>query len=167
MDSLSSGRTWSTPCASNFFITYWPLRITLPTVCTIRYCIISAVLWWKYRLQTLTVLVVFEELEISQGIFLLNQKLIGSGPGFCCFFLGIRNTDLNSRVRWRWVRAAAIFAQISHPRSYPYSGRFLSWVYFLPVLRIHDILVWVRIRGSMLLTNGSGSCYFHQWPSRR
>jgi hypothetical protein len=28
------------------------------------------------------------------------------------------------------------------------------------VLRIHDILVWVRIRGSMLLTNGSGSFYF-------
>jgi hypothetical protein len=30
------------------------------------------------------------------------------------------------------------------------------------VLRIHDILGWVRIRirGSMPLTNGSGSCYF-------
>jgi hypothetical protein len=34
------------------------------------------------------------------------------------------------------------------------------------VLRIHDILVWIRIRGSMLPTNGygsrfgSGSCYF-------
>jgi hypothetical protein len=25
-----------------------------------------------------------------------------------------------------------------------------------PVLRIHDILVWIRIRGSMPLTNGSG-----------
>jgi hypothetical protein len=35
------------------------------------------------------------------------------------------------------------------------------------VLRIHDILVWIRIRGSMPLTNGSGSCYFHHWPSRR
>jgi hypothetical protein len=32
------------------------------------------------------------------------------------------------------------------------------------VLQIHDILVWIRIRirGSMHLTNGSGSCYFHQ-----
>jgi hypothetical protein len=31
-----------------------------------------------------------------------------------------------------------------------------------PVFRIHDILVWIRIRihGSMPLTNGSGSCYF-------
>ncbi len=28
------------------------------------------------------------------------------------------------------------------------------------VLRIHDILVWIRIRGSMPLTSGSGSCYF-------
>jgi hypothetical protein len=25
-----------------------------------------------------------------------------------------------------------------------------------PVFRIHDILVWIRIRGSMPLTNGSG-----------
>jgi hypothetical protein len=32
-----------------------------------------------------------------------------------------------------------------------------------PVLRIHDILVWIRIRmrGSMPLTNGSGSFSFH------
>ncbi len=28
------------------------------------------------------------------------------------------------------------------------------------MLRIHDILGWIRIRGSMPLTNGSGSCYF-------
>ncbi len=38
------------------------------------------------------------------------------------------------------------------------------------VLRIHDILVWIRIRGSMPLTNGSecgsGSFHFHHWPSR-
>jgi hypothetical protein len=33
---------------------------------------------------------------------------------------------------------------------------------FLSVLRIHDILVWtqIRIRGSMPLTNESGSFYF-------
>ncbi len=35
------------------------------------------------------------------------------------------------------------------------------------VLRIHDILVWIRIRGSMPMTCGSGSCYFHHWPSKR
>ncbi len=31
------------------------------------------------------------------------------------------------------------------------------------VFRIHEILVWIRIRGSMPLTNGSGfgSFYFH------
>ncbi len=34
------------------------------------------------------------------------------------------------------------------------------------MLRIHDILVRVRIRGSIPMTNGYGSCYFHQWPSR-
>jgi hypothetical protein len=32
----------------------------------------------------------------------------------------------------------------------------------LAVLRIHDILVCIRIRGSMPLTNGSGSFYFIQ-----
>ncbi len=35
----------------------------------------------------------------------------------------------------------------------------------LTVLRIHVILVWIRIGGSMPLTNGSGSCYFRHWPS--
>ncbi len=38
------------------------------------------------------------------------------------------------------------------------------------VLRTHDILGWIRIRirGSMPLTNGSGSgsCYFRHWASR-
>ncbi len=43
-------------------------------------------------------------------------------------------------------------------------------------LRIHEILMWIRIRGSMPLTNGSGfgsgsgcrsgSCYFRHGPSR-
>jgi hypothetical protein len=37
-----------------------------------------------------------------------------------------------------------------------------------PVLRIHDILVWIRIRirESMPHTNGSGSFCFHHLPSR-
>jgi hypothetical protein len=35
-----------------------------------------------------------------------------------------------------------------------------------PVLRIPDIMVRIRIRGSVPLTNRSGSCYFRQWPSR-
>jgi hypothetical protein len=38
--------------------------------------------------------------------------------------------------------------------------------YLLAVLLIHDILVCIRIRGSMPLTNGSGSFHFHHWPSR-
>jgi hypothetical protein len=28
------------------------------------------------------------------------------------------------------------------------------------LMRIYDILVWIRIRGSLPLTNGCGSCYF-------
>ncbi len=48
---------------------------------------------------------------------------------------------------------------------------FRLWL-FLPVLRIHKILVRIRIRTrkSIPLTNGSGcrfaSCYFSQWHSR-
>ncbi len=38
---------------------------------------------------------------------------------------------------------------------------------YKPVLRINDILVWIRIGGAMPLTNWSGSCYFRHWPSRR
>jgi hypothetical protein len=42
----------------------------------------------------------------------------------------------------------------------------------LIALRIRDILVWIQIRGSVPLTNGSWSgsgswaCYFRQWSSR-
>jgi hypothetical protein len=32
----------------------------------------------------------------------------------------------------------------------------------LPVLRTHEILERIRIRGSIPRTNGSGSCYFRQ-----
>ncbi len=43
------------------------------------------------------------------------------------------------------------------------------WHWHNSKFRIHDILVWIqiRIRGSMPLTHGSGSCYFRNWPSRR
>jgi hypothetical protein len=34
------------------------------------------------------------------------------------------------------------------------------------VLQIHDILVWIRIRGSMPLTNESGSCPFCHFDSQ-
>ncbi len=44
----------------------------------------------------------------------------------------------------------------------------LAWC-FLPVMRIRDNLVWIRIRRYVPLTNwlvsGSGSCYFRQRPS--
>ncbi len=37
---------------------------------------------------------------------------------------------------------------------------------FWAVFRIRDIMEWIRIRGSMPLTNGSGSCFFRHWPLR-
>jgi hypothetical protein len=44
------------------------------------------------------------------------------------------------------------------------SQNFRSGSALKPVFRIRDILVWIRIRGPMPLTNGSGcwsgSCYF-------
>ncbi len=43
---------------------------------------------------------------------------------------------------------------------------FSYFSYLKSVLRIPDIVVWIRIRGSMPLTNGSGSCYFRHWSSR-
>jgi hypothetical protein len=41
--------------------------------------------------------------------------------------------------------------------------QYVSLIASAAVLRIHDILVWIRIRGSMPPTNGSGSgsFYFH------
>ncbi len=36
-----------------------------------------------------------------------------------------------------------------------------------PVLRIRDILVRIRIRGTVPLANEFGSWYFREWPSRR
>jgi hypothetical protein len=42
----------------------------------------------------------------------------------------------------------------SHP---PFPG---ICALYSAVLRIHDILVWIRIRGSMPLTNGCGSGSF-------
>ncbi len=55
----------------------------------------------------------------------------------------------------------------------PSAFDFVIAVVFKLVFRIYDILVWIRIRGSMPLTNGSGfgsgsgSCYFRHWLSRR
>ncbi len=41
------------------------------------------------------------------------------------------------------------------------------WAWLSTLLRIHEILVRIRIRGSIPLTNGSrsGSCYFRKWPT--
>ena len=43
------------------------------------------------------------------------------------------------------------------------------WYQTIKILWFHYILVWIRIliRRSVPPTNRSGSCYFHNWPSRR
>ncbi len=61
----------------------------------------------------------------------------------------------NLRIHWERRKIFQDFSKFS-----------LSLNYAEPALRIHDILVWIRIRGSMPLTNGSGSFYFHHWHSR-
>jgi hypothetical protein len=47
-----------------------------------------------------------------------------------------------------------------------YTLLFKNMLLLEPVLRIRDILVRILIRGSVPLTNGSGSCNFRQRPSR-
>jgi hypothetical protein len=41
-------------------------------------------------------------------------------------------------------------------------SKVLFLIMIIAVFLIRDILVWIRIRGSMPLTNGSGACYFRR-----
>jgi hypothetical protein len=70
---------------------------------------------------------------------------------------GAGNSLSNSSRRLLPYRDALSYA-------FSFSSEVFFAYYFLTVFRIHDILVWIRIRirGSMPLTNGSGfeSCYF-------
>ncbi len=72
--------------------------------------------------------------------------------------------------RWRWSGSSRRSVCSSAPaRTAPTSPT--SWTRRWAeksVLRNIDILGWIRIRGSMPLTNGSGSgsCYFRHYPSR-
>jgi hypothetical protein len=70
----------------------------------------------------------------------------------------------NFNYRWAMTRVAKI-----KYLSLPFT--FELFLHQKAVFRIHDILVWIRIRGSMPRTNGSGcgsgSCYFRHGPSRR
>ncbi len=52
-------------------------------------------------------------------------------------------------------------------RSVPIHSESIRLPLMPTVLRIHELLVRIRIRGSIPFTNGSGSGYFRQWPSRR
>jgi hypothetical protein len=69
------------------------------------------------------------------------------------------------------MRTGKRFAALRALEGFVQGGNIVGVLLEVPVLRIHDILVWIRIRmrirGSMPLTNGSGfgsgcgSFYFH------
>ncbi len=77
------------------------------------------------------------------------------------------------------ITTAAVIVHIKRPPFFENGGNLHIRVppIWPAVLRIRDILVQIRTRGSLPLTNGSkfgsgtgtgsGSCYFRQWPSRR
>jgi len=91
-------------------------------------------------------------------------KTYGSGSGTPAHFHN--SSKIKSHQPEEIKVFLAIFAWCGRIRS-----RIQSWnPYLWPVLRIHDILGWIRIRirGSMPLTDGSGSgsYYFRQRSSR-
>ncbi len=79
-------------------------------------------------------------------------------------------SEVNCRRRWG-AACSTLFSSDTGDRTYGITSR--SWANNIgrEVLRIHEIFVfiWIRVRGSLPLTNGSGSgsCYFRQWPSKR
>ncbi len=62
------------------------------------------------------------------------------------------------------LEASCVRLRLFCPNKFP--GMSVGKCRYLAVLRIHDILVRIRIRGSIPLTNGTGSgsasCHFHQ-----
>jgi hypothetical protein len=57
-----------------------------------------------------------------------------------------------------------VAAGVPHPThtTIQYTAVCFGVLQLQPVLRIHEILVRIRIPGSVPLTNGTGSCYFRQ-----
>ena len=64
------------------------------------------------------------------------------------------------------MSSGTLFSEQCRLSTYSTCNSMLAKVVPYAVMQIHDILVWIRIRGSMPLTNRSGSCYFRHWPSR-
>ncbi len=54
----------------------------------------------------------------------------------------------------------AVDCRVNQPARRHLSNTFVQNQVIYSVLRIHDTLVWIRTRGSMPLTNESGTCYF-------
>ncbi len=85
-------------------------------------------------------------------------------PGACICIHKITNVSLILKMR------EIIFCFWANYSMGHFSGDFEGastfWPLKCPTLRIHEILVWIRISGSIPLTNGSGPCYFRHLPSR-
>jgi hypothetical protein len=83
-----------------------------------------------------------------QGFLIFHSFGGGTGSGFTSLLMERLSVDYGKKSKLE-------FAIYPAPQ---------VRVLFFAVFRIHDILGWIRILGSMLLTNGSGfgsgSCYF-------
>jgi hypothetical protein len=87
-------------------------------------------------------------------------------PHFFCtatlkmFFKNLRNVNYGSAM-----------TRVATKKYLSLQFTFELFLHKKTVFRIHDILVWIQIRGSMPRTNGSGcgsgSCFFRHGPSRR
>ncbi len=124
---------------------------------------------FSWSLSTITVKTsskFYDLIRIWQHIFVNGHKnvQVGSGSGQILNLLA-------SRIRNAGWRSFVTHLRNSKPFLPAVSDLYVlmttfAVVYSASVLWIHEILVRIRIRGSIPLTNGSGSCSFRQWPSR-
>ncbi len=104
----------------------------------------------------------------NQVNFLISVNFLVPRSG-SAFPIRIRESKINedpdpkhcvkARIVWHDVFYAFVLSLVRYQLEHSVQENL-----FPAVLRIRNILV--RIRGSVRLTNGSGSCHFRQWPSR-
>ncbi len=100
-----------------------------------------------------------ENAELTRGGSIVNALLRG-------WLMAGWSAQPRALRRWRSVTSCYTQERRSDPQI---SAFFLSVHHILRNVhkKLFLIGIWIRISGSMPLTNGSGSCYFRQWPSRR
>jgi hypothetical protein len=88
----------------------------------------------------------------------------------------VTDPDTQLQASFNTEHNSNMLAKLGHGSEYTISSRIhpgnapiYNNLYLRHVFQIHDILVRIQIRGSVPLTNrsgsGSGSCSFHQWSS--